>query len=447
MRARCALAAAAACLLLAACGGGGEAAQAPASTSNSATTSSATSGASPVATADGLGGRLVVGYQGWFGCPGDFDGNSEWVHWFNGAPSSDTFMVDMLPDVSALAPADLCDTGLTRQDGQPLRLFSSQNRNVVDYHFSLMAQQGVGAVALQRFVVELADDHHRRRLDNVLANVMRAADRHGVPFFLAYDVTGADPAMVIDAIRADWQRLDAQMQLTQRGSYLHDHGKPVIELWGFGFTDHPGAPHAVRQLVLDLKSGAQGLPAATVIGGVPSHWRTLDGDAQADPAWAATYLSYDVLSPWTVGRYSNNDEADGFFADWLDADRRATQVAGQRYLPVIFPGFSWYNLMKAYGSVDLGWINKIPRQCGRFLLHQADAMIERQFSELYVAMFDEVDEGTALLPAQPTAQAFPLGYRGVALDEDGCSMTADAYLKDTGSIARALKSGTPPPLP
>jgi hypothetical protein len=32
--------------------------------------------------ADGLSGRLIVGYQGWFGCPGDYEGNKDWQHWF-----------------------------------------------------------------------------------------------------------------------------------------------------------------------------------------------------------------------------------------------------------------------------------------------------------------------------------------------------------------------------
>jgi len=32
--------------------------------------------------ADDLKGRLIVGYQGWFGCPNDFEDNKVWQHWF-----------------------------------------------------------------------------------------------------------------------------------------------------------------------------------------------------------------------------------------------------------------------------------------------------------------------------------------------------------------------------
>ena len=32
--------------------------------------------------AEGLKGRVIVGYQGWFGCPNDFEDNKVWQHWF-----------------------------------------------------------------------------------------------------------------------------------------------------------------------------------------------------------------------------------------------------------------------------------------------------------------------------------------------------------------------------
>ena len=39
----------------------------------------------------GLKGRLFVGYQGWFACPGDYQGNTrQWSHWFlNNAQDAD----------------------------------------------------------------------------------------------------------------------------------------------------------------------------------------------------------------------------------------------------------------------------------------------------------------------------------------------------------------------
>ena len=97
--------------------------------------------------------QVIVGYQGWFGCPDDFDGNKHWQHWFVGAVKVENFTVDMFPDLSELSAVDQCDTGINRADGQnTIKLFSSQNPRVVDMHVRWMAQNGIGAIALQRFV-------------------------------------------------------------------------------------------------------------------------------------------------------------------------------------------------------------------------------------------------------------------------------------------------------
>jgi hypothetical protein len=76
--------------------------------------------------ADGLKGRLIVGYQGWFGCPGDYAGNTQWQHWFfKNTPDVDHLSVDLLPSLYQFGPNDLCDTGLRRPDGSPIRLYSA----------------------------------------------------------------------------------------------------------------------------------------------------------------------------------------------------------------------------------------------------------------------------------------------------------------------------------
>ena len=54
---------------------------------------------------------------------------------------------------------------------------------------------------------------------------------------------------------------------------------------------------------------------------------------------------------------------------------------------------------------------------------------------LYSAMFDEVDEGTALFKVLPRHQDLPRGTTLLALDADGCSLESDYYLKMAGRIS------------
>jgi hypothetical protein len=403
--------------------------------------------APPQSSVASLENRLIMGYQGWFGCPGDFGGNTEWVHWFTGEPAANHLLVDMLPATDGLAPGDLCDTGLITQSGAPLLLFSSQNANVVEWHFRLMAQQGVGAVALERFVVELNDEGLKSRVDNVLRNVIQAAQDTGVPFFISYDVTGADPTTVVQTIRRDWSYLAAQFGLTSSKAYLQDNGKPVLELWGFGFVENPGAADEVQLLSADLKAGNNGLQSVTLVGGIPSDWRTLQGDSKTDAGWTAVYLGYDVLSPWMVGRFDSEAAASQFYDQTIAPDVALVQSKGLRYLPVIFPGFSRYNLMLSLDDPAEAIVNQIPRDCGNFIWQQSYLLLSHGVDMAYGAMFDELDEGTAFLPAESAKTGFPPDAQGVYLDEDGCTLPSDWYVTVMGRMARNFSTGTVPSMP
>ena len=44
-----------------------------------------------------------------------------------------------------------------------------------------------------------------------------------------------------------------------------------------------------------------------------AHWRTSESDADRNPEFLDLWLNeFDAISPWTVGRYSNEDDADRF---------------------------------------------------------------------------------------------------------------------------------------
>lgn len=395
---------------------------------------------------NGLSGRLIVGYQGWFGCPKDFEDNQNWQHWFVKGVLPQYLTVDLLPSVRELKPSDTCDTGLLKVDGGgTIKLFSSQNSNVVATHFRWMRDHGIDGAAAQRFVGVVSDPQKKKRSDHVLNNILAAAEISGRVFFLAYDVSGANPKTLVSDIRADWQHLVNDLKLTSSSSYLRDHGKPVLELWGFGFTDRPGEPEEVKALLDDLKNGRNGLAAATVIGGVPTNWRTLTGDSKPDLGWARVYRSYDVISPWSVGRFGDDAGAEAFVRNFVLPDLAETRRLGLGYMPVIFPGFSWHNLMTNRNQSNHAVLNKIPRRCGQFLWKQVSSLLEVHVDMLYAAMFDEVDEGTALFPVETRADKLPTGANMVFLNQDGCALPDDWYLRVTGEAAKYLRQHQSPP--
>jgi hypothetical protein len=422
----------------AACGGGGS------STSpESAALLQESSYPTAAAKEPGLTGRVIVGYQGWFGCPNDFLDNKEWHHWFGQAGDNRSLTVDLLPSVSAFNVEDLCDTGLKRDDGSPVYVFSSQNPNVVAKHFDWIKGNDIDGVAFQRFVTHTSTPHLRNRSDNVLAHVRKSAERTGRIFYVTYDISGADPNTVIDDIRRDWKYLVEQLNLTGSPAYLHQRGKPLVQLWGLGFKDRPGTAEQSRLLISDLKNGHAGMPAATVIGGVPTGWRTLTADSKEEPGWATVYRSYDVISPWSVGRYSDEAGADWFRKAYLEPDLAETRRLGLGYMPVVFPGFSWHNLMTFRNLAGDAVLDQIPRRCGNFMWRQVFNSLEARAESIYAAMFDEVDEGTALFNLDSSGRA-PVGVELVSLNGDGCVQPEDWYLRITGKAAQLLRSGEAP---
>ena len=58
-------------------------------------------GSERVVDASSLSGKMMMGYQGWFGCPGDGSELSQWMHWSpNTAPTPVTAGFYAWPDTS-----------------------------------------------------------------------------------------------------------------------------------------------------------------------------------------------------------------------------------------------------------------------------------------------------------------------------------------------------------
>lgn len=360
--------------------------------------------------------KVLCGYQGWFRCPGDAAGQG-WRHWSRNSrkidPSTVTF--EMWPDMAELTDAEKYPApGFTDPDGRPATLFSSDNRETVDRHFRWMEQYGIDGVFVQRFLVNVGDPSY----DRVLGHVRDSANRTGRVFAVCYDLSGTREDRLVDRLVSDWKRLVDEMKITKDGRYLHHDGKPVLFVWGF-YPDRFG-PATAHRLIDALKG--DGSRSVTLIGGCPWYWRR-----ERDAEWARAFRRFDVISPWNVG---NSRVVDGkrhaATATWKE-DIAEGKRAGMGVLPVIYPGFGWTNL-KGKGSEGV----TIPRLGGEFFWRQFATASDLGVEMAYVAMFDEVDEGTAVFkvtnsPPEPGRFAT---YEG---------LPTDWYLRLTGEGSRLIR--------
>lgn len=383
--------------------------------------------------------KVLFGYQGWFSCPGDGSAFDRWIHWFrNQQPTAASATFDAWPDVSELGAAERCPTQMSLAGGATAALFSSARRPTVVRHFAWMKDADLDGVFLQRFPSEFGDPAALATRDRVLSHVRAGAEQHGRVFAIMYDVSGMQAAGLIDVLKQDWAHLVDDLGVTQSPRYLHHGGRPVLGLWGFGFTDRPSSA-AEAQAVIDwFKSGAPLGKRVTLVGGVPSRWRTRDGDAKPEAAWDAVYKSFDVLSPWAVGRYADDAGADTFRQQRIAPDLAALATTNVGYMPVVFPGFSWTNLLPANP------LNQIPRRGGAFYWRQVANAIDAGAKMIYVAMFDEVDEGTAMFKLAPTQADLPTTGSFLALDADGLALPSDWYLRLGRATGRVLRGELPP---
>jgi len=393
----------------------------------------------PAVDATTLDGKVLFGYQGWFGCPQDGSPPNEWVHWFlfDDLPIADNLRVDFWPDTSELSDNELCPTTMDLPDSTPLMAYSSYNEATVVRHFQWMEQYGIDGVAVQRFVGGLEDIRFFQFRNQVAENVRLGAEIYGRVFYLEYDVSGATPIVLLSQIRADWEYMVDALQFTDSTQYLHQNGLPVVEIWGMGVEGSSQVSAAQAQAVIDYFHNADPPYQAFVIGGVGSYWRTGTRDGKAGEDWAAVYRSFDMINPWAVGRYSRNSEADVYRGEVIEPDLLETQNLGIGYMPVIFPGFSWANLMPNSPT------NQIPRRCGEFYWRQAYNAIRSGARTIFVAMFDEVDEGTAMFKLVASQEQLPAGGYLVSLDVDGCALPSDWYLRLGGETGKMLRGEIP----
>ena len=377
--------------------------------------------------------KLLMGYQGWFACPGDGSQPDRWVHWFHeNEPSAAKVNVDFWPEVSELESNELFSTQMKLPDGSPAKVFSAFNPKTVARHFQWMQENNLDGVFLQRYACELSDPHFFALRNQVTANVRAGAEKYGRVFAIMYDITGARTNTLVSTLTNDWNFLTRTQRVTGSPRYLRHHGKTVVAIWGFGFPDRPGTVEQARAAIRFFKAAG-----CTVVGGVPVNWRN-------DPVWADAIRQFDVISPWATGAFADDAGADNFCAQQIVPDLVAARSAGCEYMPVIFPGFSWHNQMSARHLVRPDTrLNFIPRRGGAFYWRQVFNAVNAGCPMIYGAMFDELDEGTAMFKLAPTAAQLPAQGTFVPLDMDGKKLPADWYLRLANEAGKMLRGEIP----
>jgi Glycosyl hydrolase family 99 len=360
--------------------------------------------------------KVLCGYQGWFRCPKD-PTDRGWVHWSRDAKriTPETLTFEMWPDLSEYSDEEKYPApGFTHRDGQPAFLFSSANQRTVERHFDWMAKYGIDGALVQRFVAGVQDPDSTR----VLGYAREAANRTGRVFAVEYDMTGTPPDKLFDLLTRDWKRLVEEMKVTADPRYLHHNGLPVLAIWGF-FSERFDAALANRIIDFFKKDPRY---RVTLIGGCQWPWRE-----EKNAAWAKVFRRFDVLSPWNVGNCVTSGGVLHAKTDQWPADLAESRRAGMLFMPVVFPGFSWDNLQrKKPGTTN------IPRRRGEFYWEQFSTAARLGIDMVKVAMFDEVDEGTAIFKVSndPPTQGHFVTYEG---------LPSDWYLRLTGEGAKLIR--------
>lgn len=380
--------------------------------------------------------KMLLGYQGWFAAPGDGSKVAGWHHWFRGREGDLRPTFEMWPDTSELDEDERFATALKLPDGSPAVLFSSYKEKTVVRHFKWMEEAGIDGILLQRFIGEVQNEKFFDFRNQVTRNVMKGAEKHGRVFALEYDMAVEQA----EEIKKDWIYLVDELKMTESPRYLQHKGRPLLGLWGIGFKHRDGSAQEAMELINWFHEKAPKKYRATILGGVPTHWREGVSDSRSGLGWAKVYRSLDILSPWTVGRYRTDAEADRYCADVIIPDLAEANLHGVEYMPVVFPGFSWKNLHD-------GQFNQIPRRGGRFYWNQVQNVAGAGAMMIKTAMFDEVDEGTAMFKTTATAEGSPAGF--LTLDADGEKLPSDWYLRLSGETSKLLRKEIPlsPKLP
>lgn len=384
-------------------------------------------------------GLVMCGYQGWFRADGD-EADRGWGHFGRGSEfDAENITIDIWPDVSEYEKT--YETPFRHADGTPARVFSSLDESTTDLHFRWMQEYDIDGVFMQRFFGVTRGGDRRKEQDQILYNAFRASQKYDRAIAVMYDLSGLRPGQDdCSSVIEDWKHLVDDLKVKNFGekqTYLYHRGKPLVTIWGVGFPDRS---YNIRDIglnrLIDFLKNDPVYGGCSVMLGVPTYFRELNKDCLPDPYLHELIESADIVLPWMVQRFTPLVHFPmDHLRDHVMADIKWAKEHGVDYAPIAYPGFSWKNMRKDDPAIVY---DAIPRMGGNFLWDQMVTMINAGAEMIYVAMFDEIDEGTAIFKVSDN----PPNSDGVHfIDNDG--MPSDQYLWVTGMGAKMLRKEIP----
>ncbi|MDR3262420.1 MAG: xylosidase [Tannerella sp.] len=388
---------------------------------------------------DSYKGLVLCGYQGWFTTPTD-GANMGWGHYGTrkGLFEPGQCTIDFWPEMDEYEIQ--YETPFKLADGSAATIYSPHDASSVDLHFKWMKEAGIDGVFMQRFVNNARPSNpNKAHFDKVFDNAMKAAQKYNRTVCLMYDLSGLryrDGEDDISMLLNDWKEISEKYGVYERDKnydcYLHHNGKPLLAIWGIGFPDRPYPLEVPEKMVKSFKEAGVSLHL-----GVPTYWRTLTRDTRPDSLLHDIIRMGDIVHPWTPGRYNNKESYDRYKPN-IAEDIAWCKENGLDFAAGVFPGFSWYNNAIEEFPGRNNPLDATPRREGRFLWMQLEGAVNSGAEMIYVCMFDEIDEGTAIfkLTSNPPAGESPFVARESTVPSDHymwlCGRAGDALKKKTG---------------
>ncbi len=224
-----------------------------------------------------------------------------------------------------------------------------------------------------------------------------------------YDQSGMNPDDLVRIIERDWRILVDSMQITKDERYLHHEGKPIVGI--FGYFPNSFSVQIAHQVAEIFKK--PGYEAHIIASG-----ERVD---DSNPSWNNIYSDFLAYFPWNVGNYTSSDlnHAYAQTLQWPN-ERSILNSYGAEFIPLVFPGFGWDNLMnQPPGTTKFG------RRKGEVLWTQIKDVVNISAKTVYSAMFDEIDESTAIFKI-----TYNIPINHYYSDNEG--LHSDFYLNLTG---------------